>query len=127
MANNLQQATTVKISVPVLPEAAPAGIRSIKKIRYNFSSLPFPHGAASTSYTRDWRKFFKPTLIHWAATLEDPFGTNAVMEDIVKEVWKMVFPSIADEVDGGSREAIIHVVWPYSIIRSNFLSLIIEF
>jgi hypothetical protein len=79
---------------------------------------------ASSSYTRDWRKFFKPTLIHWAATLEDPFGTNAVMENVVKEVWKMVFPSIADEVDGDSREAIIHVVKAY-LTESNFFSLTI--
>ena len=40
------------------------------------------------------------------------------MEDIVVEVWKIVFPSIANEVDGGSHEAIIHVVRSYSIVRS---------
>jgi hypothetical protein len=33
-----------------------------------------------------------------------------VMDDSVTEVWKAVFPSIANEVDGGSRDAIIHVV-----------------
>ena len=50
-------------------------------------------------------------LIHWAMTLKDPFGMNAVMDDIVTEVWKTVFPSIANEVDGGSCDAaIIHVV-----------------
>ena len=98
---------------PVFPEATTTSTRSVKKIRYNFSSLSFPRGVASSSYTWDWRKLFKPTLIHWAATLEDPFGTNEVMEDIVKEVWKMVFPSIANEVDGDSREAIIHVVKRY--------------
>jgi hypothetical protein len=87
-----------------------------KKIRYNFSSLPFPRGASSTSYVRDWRKSFKSTLIHWAATLEDPFGTNVVMEDIVAEIWKEVFPSIAKEVDGSSREAIMHVVRHYSFM-----------
>jgi hypothetical protein len=32
------------------------------------------------------------------------------MDDIVMEVWKTVFPSIANEVDGGSCDAIIHVV-----------------
>ena len=103
-----------------------SGNRRVKKIRYNFSSLPFPRGAASTPYTRDWRKSFKSTLIHWAATLEDPFGTNAVMEDFVKEIWKTVFPSIANEVDGGSREAIIHVVITYSIMSPVF-SLLFEF
>lgn len=62
------------------------------------------------SYTCDWRKYFKPTLIHWAATLKDPFGTNALMEDIITEVWKTVFPSIANEVVGSSHEAIVHVI-----------------
>ena len=94
--------------------------RRVKKIRYTFSSLPFPRGAASTSYTREWRKSFKSTLIHWAATLEDPFGTNAVMEDVVAEIWKLVFSSIANEVDGDSREAIIHVVRAYSIMHRLF-------
>ena len=121
----LQQVTTVKITEPVLPEVS-TGSRRVKKIRYNFSSLPFPRGAASTSYAHDWRKYFKPTLIHWAATLNDPFGTNSVMEDVVVEVWKAVFPSIASEVDGFSREAIIHVVRTYSI-RSNFFSTNFEF
>ncbi|KAF8802193.1 hypothetical protein BYT27DRAFT_7113324, partial [Phlegmacium glaucopus] len=101
-------ATTVRIVETVVPEIS-SSRRRVKKIRYTFSSLPFPHGAASTSYARDWRKSFKPTLIDWAATLEDPFGTNTVMEDIVTDIWKVVFPSIANEVDGGSREAIIHV------------------
>ena len=100
--------------------------RRIRKIRYTFSSLPFPRGAAGTSYTHDWRKSFKSTLIHWAATLEDPFGTNAIMEDIVEEIWKLVFPSIANEVDGDSREAIIHVVRAYSFTHP-FFTLIFEF
>jgi hypothetical protein len=100
--------------------------RCVKKIRYNISSLPFPRGASSTSYARDWRKVFKLTLIHWAATLEDPFGTNAVMENIVAEIWKEVFPSIAKEVDGSSCDAIMHVVRPYPIMLS-FFSLIFGF
>ena len=37
------------------------------------------------------------------------------------EVWKIVFPSIANEVDGGSREAIIHVVSAYSTVHSLVL------
>ena len=73
-----------------------------------------------------WRKYFKLTLIHWAATLNDPFGTNFIIEDVVMEVWKVVFPSITNEVDGFSHEAIIHVVRTYSIM-SNFFSTIFEF
>ena len=101
--------TAVKVVEPVAVETPSSG-RRVKKVRYIFSSLPFPCGAASTSYTRDWRKSFKLMLIHWATTLEDPFGTNVVMDDIVTEVWKTVFPSIANEVDGGSCDTIIYVV-----------------
>ena len=85
----------------------------IKNEKYTLALLPFPRGAASMSYTRDWRKLFKPTLIHWAATLKDPFGTNSVMGDIIAEVWKVIFPSIANEVVGSSHHAITHLVSPY--------------
>ena len=100
--------------------------RHIRKVRYTFSSLPFPCGAAGTSYTRDWRKSFKSTLIHWATTLEDPFVINVIMEDVVEEIWKQVFPSIANDVDGDNHEAIIHVVQPYSFTHPLF-TLIFEF
>ena len=85
----------------------------MKKEKYTLASLPFPRGAASTTYAREWRKSFKPTIIHWAATLKDPFGTNAVMDDIITETWKTVFLSIANEVVGSSRGAIIHLVSSY--------------
>ena len=61
--------------------------------------------------------------MNWAATLEDPFGMNAVMEDVVVEIWKLVFPSIANEVDGDRREAIVHVVRPYSFTYPLFMSI----
>ena len=90
----------------------------MKKEKYTLASLPFPRGAASTSYAREWRKSFKSTLIHWAATLEDPFGANAVMEDVITEVWKAVFPSIENEVVGDSRKVIVHLVSSFSIANS---------
>lgn len=102
--------TTVKI-VETAPDTS-SGVNGhrVKKEKYTLASLPFPRGATSMTYTRDWRKLFKPTLIHWAATLKDPFGTNSVMEDTITEVWKTVFPSIANEVTGSSRAAIIQLV-----------------
>ena len=113
--------TTVKILEPVPVEKSSSG-RRVKKVKYSFSLLPFPHGVANMTYTREWRKSFKPTLIHWAATLEDPFGTNALMEDIITDLWKTVFPSIANEVVGGNREAIVHVVssQPVLIVSSLY-------
>ena len=103
--------TSVKIVEPAPIALDPSSSsRRVKKEKYTLASLPFPRGAASMSYTRDWRKYFKPTLIHWAATLKDPFGTNAVMGKIITEVWKHVFPTIENEVIGRSREVIIHLV-----------------
>ena len=104
-------ATTVKI-VDVVPlhQSSSASGHRVKKERYTLASLPFPRGAASTSYTREWRKSFKSTLIHWAATLQDPFGTNSVMGDVITDIWKAAFPSIANEVDGASHQVINHLV-----------------
>ena len=106
--------TSVKIvePAPATLDSSSSG-RRVKKEKYTLASLPFPHGAVSMSYTREWRKYFKPTLIHWAATLKDPFSTNAVMGDKITEIWKAVFPSIANEVVGDSRPAIIHLVSSY--------------
>jgi hypothetical protein len=115
--------TTVRIVEPVPAEASSSG-RRVRKVKFTFSSLPFPRGPANMAYTREWRKLFKPTLIHWAATLEDPFGTNSLMEGVIAEVWKTVFPSIANEVDGSNREAIVHVVWSH-ILKSSSLQYLI--
>lgn len=122
--------TTVKIVEPApvaLDLSSSASGRRVKKEKYTLASLPFPRGAASTAYTREWRKSFKPTLIHWAATLKDPFGTNAVMEDIITEIWKDVFPSFANEVVGGSRQAIIHLVSSSSCFNSLVNHLLLGF
>ena len=107
--------TSVKIVEPApvaFDSSSGAGGRRQKREKFTLTSLPFPRGAASTNYARNWRKLFKSTLIHWAATLQDPFGTNAVngLEDKISEIWKTVFPSIANEVDGSSRQAIIYLV-----------------
>ncbi|KAF8815867.1 hypothetical protein BYT27DRAFT_7286661 [Phlegmacium glaucopus] len=72
--------TTVKILEPV-PVERSSSSRHVKKVKYTLSSLPFPY----------------------------LFGTNTVMEDIITEVWRTVFPSIANEVVGSSHEAIVHV------------------
>ena len=115
LSHCLLQITSVKIVEPMpvtLDPSSGGSGRRVKKEKYTLASLPFPRGAESISYSREWRKSFKPTLIHWAATLKDPFGTNAVMGDILTEVWMAVFPSIANEVVVGSpnRQAIVHLV-----------------
>lgn len=118
--------TTVKVvePVPAALDASFRGARRMKKEKYTLTSLPFPRGATSTTYIREWRRHFKSTLIHWAATLKDPFGTNGStsMEDIVTDIWKAVFPSIADEVLGSSRQAIIYLVSSFFYSNCKLIS-----
>lgn len=66
-----------------------------KKVKYTNSHLPFPT-ARIAPYTQKWRKAFKPSIINWAATHDDPFGTNAIMDDPIKKVWSEVFPDLKD-------------------------------
>lgn len=63
-----------------------------RKPRYSITDLPFPED--SSVYIIVWRKNYVPSLISWAGTLEDPFGTNCQMEDQVIKLWKEIFPNI---------------------------------
>ncbi|KAF8873126.1 hypothetical protein BD779DRAFT_1805320 [Infundibulicybe gibba] len=100
---------TVKIVEPaptVVPEHSASSRSRIKKEKYTLASLPFDRDEA-TALIQTWRKSFKPTLIQWAATLEDPFGSNSLMDDIIEDIWKRIFPDIA--ITAKSRPAIIDV------------------
>jgi hypothetical protein len=110
------KAPVVKVfkSAPVKLECSGSGHGRVKKEKYTVASLPFPGGSATTGYSQRWRRTFKPSLIEWAATLEDPFGTNAVMDAAVEALWIQIFPTLATAVNGGeSRAAIIQVVRIY--------------
>jgi hypothetical protein len=41
-----------------------------------------------------WRNRFVPSLLAWAGSLRDPFGTNIKLNDEVSNLWKRVFPDI---------------------------------
>ncbi|KAF8809222.1 hypothetical protein BYT27DRAFT_7210221 [Phlegmacium glaucopus] len=107
-AHNVKPAvTTVNIFEPVVPEMSSSGC-CVKKIRYNFS-FPFLVGQQAPPTLMIGGNTLNQPSIHWATTHKDPFRANSVMEDVVTEIWKVVFSSIANEVDGGSHEAIVHV------------------
>ncbi|KAI9429509.1 hypothetical protein H4582DRAFT_2089056 [Lactarius indigo] len=63
-----------------------------RKQRYTVSDLLIPR---NSRFIQIWRKIFVPSLIAWAGTQEDPFGTNCQMEGEIMNIWKRVFPSIA--------------------------------
>lgn len=62
------------------------------KTRFSLAHLPFPGG--SSVYLVIWQKTYVPSLISWAGSLEDPFGTNFQMEDQVMELWMQIYPSL---------------------------------
>ncbi|KAF8811059.1 hypothetical protein BYT27DRAFT_7253190 [Phlegmacium glaucopus] len=103
------QKTTVKIVEPEPVEASRRVPVRTKKEKYTVSSLPFPRGSAARPFVKKWRKTFKPTLIQWASTMQDPFGTNLVMDTVVEEIWMHTFPDISMDVTSDSRAAIIDV------------------
>jgi len=75
-----------------------SGGRRTAKVKYGVADLPLPAGSL---YTNRWRKQFRPSIIGWAATMVDPFGTNSLLaDDIVREIWEKIFP----EVDIGVKE-----------------------
>lgn len=113
--NSLYLKSTVKIKMETAPATlvrTATGGGCVKKEKFTVTSLPFPRGSGGTAYGQRWRRVFKPSLIEWAATYEDPFGTNAEMDDVVEGLWAQIFPTLATAVvDGGeSRGAVIQVV-----------------
>jgi hypothetical protein len=66
------------------------GTRTSRK-KYAVSDLPFTHRDIDT---RKWRTQFVPSLLAWAGTQGDPFGTNCQMSDEVTTLWQRIYPTI---------------------------------
>jgi hypothetical protein len=73
-------------------------------MRYSTSHLPFP----AKAYYEGWRSHFVPTLLAWAGSQEDPFGTNGQMDDEIVAIWTSVFPDL--EAVNDETMPIIHSV-----------------
>jgi hypothetical protein len=103
------KASLVKVFEPaaVKLERSASGRSHIKKEKYTVASLPFPRGSAGNTSLQRWRRVFKPSLIEWAATFEDPFGTNAEMDTIVEALWSRLFPTLTTAVNEGEGRAVI--------------------
>ncbi|KAF8873358.1 hypothetical protein BD779DRAFT_1679258 [Infundibulicybe gibba] len=84
----------VKIEGDNTEEAGNRGNHRTKRVKYTVTSLPFPGGAEGSAYFKKYRKTFKPTLIAWASTLDDPFGANSLIEPTIRELWALIFPKI---------------------------------
>lgn len=51
------------------------------------SDLPFPGNKSLY-----WRKYFVPSLVAWAGSQLDPFGTNSRVGTEAALIWGQVFP-----------------------------------
>jgi hypothetical protein len=64
-----------------------------KGVKVVVDDLPFPH--PRTPYNAKWQKVFRPTLICWASTYADPYGTNTELDEtVVLDMWDIIYPDI---------------------------------
>ena len=81
---------TEDVSVTTVDQGRPQRVR---KETYTTAALPFP-SSHITRYLDRWRKDFRSTLLDWAGTGENPYGTNTIMRQAVKQTWYEVFPEL---------------------------------
>lgn len=79
-----------------------------KKVCYTQDDLPFP-AQGRTFYMKNWEKYFKPTLLHCAGTIKDPWGTNCVLEvdDVVENAWKEIYPDLMETLGNTEHKAAV--------------------
>ena len=84
--------------------------QGVRRPKYAIADLPFQPCSTEAIHQRRtlWRLQFVPSLLDWAGSCFDPFGTNSQMEETVTSIWKCVFPQIALNKEG--TEIVLHVV-----------------
>lgn len=70
------------------------------KQRWTQAHLPFPGGQAGANCMRTWRNQFQFTIIHWAGSQDDPFGTNAQVGEAIDRIWPILFSQVPLDDDG---------------------------
>src|SRR6266404_317539 len=65
--------------------------RGSRKQRPTINSLPLPYTGA---YLNKWHRVFMPSLVKWAGSIDDPFGANGKMNDIIVDLWENIYPDI---------------------------------
>jgi hypothetical protein len=83
--------------------------QGVRRPRYTQADLPFPPSTEAIRSGRTlWRTHFVPSLLDWAGSCDDPFGTNSRMEGAVTTIWKRVYPHIV--LGDESMAVVLHVV-----------------
>lgn len=100
---------------PVAMTSGPIEKQRSKKEKYTNAHLPFPPSRGGACMKK-WQKEFKSSIISWAGTTEDPFGTNSILDDPVTQVWKKIYPDLKDcMADPMQKAAVIGVVNNFTV------------
>jgi len=59
------------------------------RTRAKVLDLPLPRGGQGSV---DWNERFVPSLLSWAGSHEDPFGTNGQMDAEITSLWLQIYP-----------------------------------
>jgi len=78
---------------------------SSHKQKFTKANLPFPGGG---NHLHLWGKLFRPSLLSWAGSQEDPFGTNGMMHTVIVQIWGCVYPDII--LDDQKMAIVVNVV-----------------
>lgn len=81
-----------------------------RRPRYTVADLPFPRGGKDA---QTWRRLFVPSLLAWAGSQDDPFGTNSQMDTEIDTIWQHIYPAIA--LNDATHEILQNVVRASSI------------
>ena len=99
---------TEDVSVTTVDQGRPQRVR---KETYTTAALPFP-SSHITHYLDRWRKDFRSTLLDWAGTGENPYGTNTIMRQAVKQTWYVLRLTVRSNVKpkcGNNSSESLHV------------------
>ena len=102
MSPHPQQVTGTPDVVKV-DDGVPAASR--KQGQYTVADLPFPGGG---NHRRIWGKDFRRSLLSWAGSQEDPFGTNGRMHQEISRIWERLYPDI--KLDAEKMGIVVYVV-----------------
>ncbi len=100
----------MSVSIEEIAVTNNAASPKTKAEKYNLSHLPFPSADRSERLMR-WKTVYRATLIAWASTLGDPFGSGTVIDGAVNKIWVEVFPEYTSLLrDAETRKPIVSLV-----------------
>ncbi|KAG5634218.1 hypothetical protein H0H81_002832 [Sphagnurus paluster] len=122
---NSKLSVKLKMSIQMCVKIQEVNIRTIKTdseaagaaVKYKKmpkACLPFPGGNLGQKALEKWNKVYKTTAITFAASLDQPFSSNALLHDHVQEWWDSVFNFVIDK----------H--WTWTLNKTDALSAVVE-